>query len=140
MGFCWLLPQAQGGHPSRKRRVVTLERSKTEYSRPVNVTVQKLYFGDWTVENLPPDEGGSGDGSRRFGSGGRSGDRSGAYTRGASDRGAVRDLNGRPSSARSGGTRTGQPQAPQGDAGAGGADGHRRRRRRGRRGGSGTQS
>lgn len=44
----------QGG--GRKRRVVTLERSKNEYSRPVNVTVQKLYFGDWTVENLRDDE------------------------------------------------------------------------------------
>ncbi|GEM45351.1 hypothetical protein DC3_09860 [Deinococcus cellulosilyticus NBRC 106333 = KACC 11606] len=46
----------QGGQGGRKRRVVTLERSKNEYSRPVNVTVQKLYFGDWTVENLRDDE------------------------------------------------------------------------------------
>lgn len=44
------------GQGGRKRRVVTLERSKNEYSRPVNVTVQKLYFGDWTVENLREDE------------------------------------------------------------------------------------
>lgn len=52
-------PAAQShnsGQGGRKRRVVTLERSKNEYSRPVNVTVQKLYFGDWTVENLREDE------------------------------------------------------------------------------------
>ncbi|WP_245576143.1 ribonuclease R [Deinococcus murrayi] len=137
----------QGGQSGGRggRRVITLERPRNEHLRPVNITVQRMYFGDWTVENLPPDEGGHGDGGRRFGADGRPGDRSGgrgAYTRGASDRGAVRDLNGRSSSARSGAARAGQPQAPQGDAGAGGGggDGHRRRRRRGRRGGSGTQS
>ncbi|MPY66813.1 ribonuclease R [Deinococcus sp. SDU3-2] len=128
------------------RRVITLERPRNEHLRPVNITVQRMYFGDWTVENLPPDEGSHGEGGRsggrRFGQDGRGGDRGGrgpAYSRGANDRGAVRDLNGRPGSGPRGGTpRSSQPQAQPQQADAGG-DANRRRRRRGRRGGNGPQ-
>ncbi|MDL2345650.1 ribonuclease R, partial [Deinococcus sp. MIMF12] len=74
------------------RRVITLERPRNEHLRPVNITVQRMYFGDWTVENLPPDEGGQGEGGRsggrRFGQDGRGGDRGGrgpGYSRGSSD-------------------------------------------------------
>lgn len=128
------------------RRVITLERPRNEHLRPVNITVQRMYFGDWTVENLPPDEGGQGEGGRsggrRFGQDGRGGDRGGrgpAYSRGANDRGAVRDLNGRSGGGPRGGTpRSSQAQAQPQQTDAGG-DANRRRRRRGRRGGNGPQ-
>ncbi|GBF05178.1 ribonuclease R [Deinococcus aerius] len=134
----------QGG--GYKRRVITLERPRNEHLRPVNITVQRMYFGDWTVDNMPPEEGQGGDrGGRGFGREGRNGnDRGGrgqGFSRGGSDRGAVRDLNGR-----QGGNRP--PRAPQAaqapaqpDSGQGGdADAKRRRRRRGRRGnGNGPQ-
>ncbi|WP_019588147.1 ribonuclease R [Deinococcus apachensis] len=134
----------QGG--GYKRRVITLERPRNEHLRPVNITVQRMYFGDWTVDNMPPEEGQGGDrGGRGFGRDGRGGsDRGGrgqGFSRGGNDRGAVRDLNGR-----QGGNRA--PRAPQAaqapaqtDGGQGGdADAKRRRRRRGRRGnGNGSQ-
>ena len=44
---------AQGGG---RRRIITLERPRNEHIRPVNITVQRMYFGDWTVDNLS-DEG-----------------------------------------------------------------------------------
>jgi len=54
-----------GSHSSSqsgsKRRIVTLERTRPEYSRPVNVTVQRVYFGDWDGSNLKADEEGRGD-------------------------------------------------------------------------------
>lgn len=152
-------PRQGGQSGGRARRVITLERPRNEHLRPVNITVQRMYFGDWTVENLPPDDGqgeGGRGGGRRFDRPGRGGsDRSGSdrggrgpgYSRGASDRGAVRDLNGRPGgqgSGSQGGSRAPRAQAaaPQAQAAsgdAGDADAKRRRRRRGRRGSNGTQ-
>ncbi|MFC6801331.1 hypothetical protein ACFQDE_05935 [Deinococcus caeni] len=41
----------------RSRRVITLERPRNEHLRPVNITVQRMYFGDWTLENMPSEEG-----------------------------------------------------------------------------------
>ncbi len=129
------------------RRVVTLERPRNEHLRPVNITVQRMYFGDWTLENMPPEDG-EGGGRRDFGRGGRSNDRGGdrgsgargarGHTRGGNDRGAVQRPNGRPQ-----GQRPAQAQAAPGNAGAPaqasaaqGDDAKRRRRRRGRRGGN----
>lgn len=133
----------------RSRRVITLERPRNEHLRPVNITVQRMYFGDWTLENMPPEDGQGGrSGGRPPGRGERAGERGAgggrSFTRGGSDRGAVQRVNGR--------------QGPQGGRGAQGAqresvtaqvpetaatgsadDAKRRRRRRGRRGnGSGT--
>ncbi|SMB95025.1 ribonuclease R [Deinococcus hopiensis] len=137
-------PQNGGQRP---RRVITLERPRNEHLRPVNITVQRMYFGDWTVENMPPDDG-QGEGGRPPRSFDRGFDRSGGgrspgqrYSRGGSDRGAVRDLNGRPDGGRS--ERSEPPRqdpVPQ-DGGAAGndADAKRRRRRRGRRSGNGPQ-
>lgn len=45
--------RSSGGY---RRRVVTLDRPRNEHLRPVNVTVQRMYFGDWTMENMPPEE------------------------------------------------------------------------------------
>ena len=59
---------SQGGS---KRRIVTLERTRPEYSRPVNVTVQRVYFGDWNGSNLKADEEGRGDYRRGANSGAR---------------------------------------------------------------------
>ncbi|MBB5234973.1 ribonuclease R [Deinococcus budaensis] len=143
-------PRQGGQSGGRARRVITLERPRNEHLRPVNITVQRMYFGDWTVENLPPDdgqgEGGGRGGSRRFdrperGASDR-GNRAPGYSRGASDRGAVRDLNGRPGG--QGGSRppraqTAAPQPQAAPADTGDADAKRRRRRRGRRGSNGPQ-
>ncbi len=41
----------------QKRRVITLDRPRNEHNRPVAVTVQRMYFGDWSADNLPEDEG-----------------------------------------------------------------------------------
>lgn len=132
----------RGGNP---RRVITLERPRNEHLRPVNITVQRMYFGDWTIENMPPEESQDGRGDRyprpdRGGSerGGR------GYSRGANDRGAVRNLNGAPAGEQ---PRQAPPAprpqapvqaAPDASADAGGDDAKRRRRRRGRRGGNGS--
>ncbi|MEF2276763.1 ribonuclease R [Deinococcus sp. YIM 134068] len=131
-----LRPSTQGG--GYKRRVVTLERPRNEHLRPVNITVQRMYFGDWTVENMPPDEGPGGGGGRGGRSFERGSDRGGGgrgpgFSRGGSDRGAVSSLNGRPQA--QGGNRAPRPQT-QADT-SGGGDANRRRRRRGRRGGNG---
>ncbi|WP_272976136.1 ribonuclease R [Deinococcus geothermalis] len=123
-----------------KRRVITLERPRNEHLRPVNITVQRMYFGDWTVDNMPPEDGQHG--GRGFDRSDRGG-RGPGFSRGGNDRGAVRDLNGR-----QGGSRQVRPSAPppqvtsQADAAQPGndTDGKRRRRRRGRRGGNGNSS
>lgn len=47
-----------------RRRVVTLERPRNEHLRPVNITVQRMYFGDWTLDHLPPEDGQSSGGFR----------------------------------------------------------------------------
>jgi ribonuclease R len=40
-----------------RRRVVVLDgKMHGEYSRPVKVTARKLYFGEWTRDNMEPDE------------------------------------------------------------------------------------
>ncbi len=49
-----------GGGPAPRRgarRVVTLERPRNEHLRPVNITVQRMYFGDWTLDNMPAEDG-----------------------------------------------------------------------------------
>lgn len=118
------------------RRVITLERPRNEHLRPVNVTVQRIYFGDWSLENMPPEEpqgrrdGGRGDGGRSDRAASARGGR--GYTRGANDRGAVQRVNGRQGEGQN------QPQAQPSQAPATASEGSRnnRRRRRGRRSGS----
>lgn len=141
-----------GGRP---RRVITLERPRNEHLRPVNITVQRMYFGDWTLDHMPPEEtqGGRSSGGRSFERGGgserASSERGGrGYTRGGNDRGAVQRVNGRQQStprpqqaaapqaqaaapAQAASVQSAQAQAAQAD------DAKRRRRRRGRRGGNG---
>ncbi|THF69038.1 ribonuclease R [Deinococcus sp. Arct2-2] len=143
---------AGGGRP---RRVITLERPRNEHLRPVNITVQRMYFGDWTLDHMPPEEtqGGRSSGGRSFERGGgserASSERGGrGYTRGSNDRGAVQRVNGRQQStprpqqaaapqaqaaapAQAASVQSAQAQAAQAD------DAKRRRRRRGRRGGNG---
>ncbi|MFK7604025.1 ribonuclease R [Deinococcus sp. SM5_A1] len=150
------------------RRVVTLERPRNEHLRPVNITVQRMYFGDWTLENMPPDDGNDGGGRRDFNRGGRgvqergSNNRGSAsrgergHTRGGSDRGAVQRPNGRPQGQRGGQSNSQGGSNPQGQAAAPAQaqtaapqpaqasaaqsdDAKRRRRRRGRRGTGGTE-
>ena len=88
---------SQGGHSGEfssghsstqggtKRRIVTLERTRPEYSRPVNVTVQRVYFGDWNGSNLKADENERGDYRR----GGNSGPRADRGFQGRPPRGGV---------------------------------------------------
>ncbi len=48
-----------------RRRVVVLDgKMHGEYSRPVKVTARKLYFGEWTRDNMEADERGAGSESR----------------------------------------------------------------------------
>ncbi|WP_199084216.1 ribonuclease R [Deinococcus sp. UR1] len=134
----------------RARRVITLERPRNEHLRPVNITVQRMYFGDWTLENMPPEEGQGGrSGGRPPGRGERAGERGAGggrgFTRGGSDRGAVQRVNGRQGPQGGRGAQNTQresvtAQVPETAAAPGNADdAKRRRRRRGRRGnGSGT--
>lgn len=134
----------------RARRVITLERPRNEHLRPVNITVQRMYFGDWTLENMPPEEGQGGrSGGRPPGRGERAGERGAGggrgFTRGGSDRGAVQRVNGRQGPQGGRGAQNTQresvtAQVPETAAATGNADdAKRRRRRRGRRGnGSGT--
>lgn len=134
----------------RARRVITLERPRNEHLRPVNITVQRMYFGDWTMENMPPEEGQGGrSGGRPPGRGERAGERGAGggrgFTRGGSDRGAVQRVNGRQGPQGGRGAQNTQresvtAQVPETAAATGNADdAKRRRRRRGRRGnGSGT--
>ncbi|MDV6374696.1 ribonuclease R [Deinococcus arenicola] len=150
------------------RRVITLERPRNEHLRPVNITVQRMYFGDWTLENMPADDGNDGGGRRDFNRGGRGVQERGSnnrgtaargergHTRGGSDRGAVQRPNGRPqgqrqsqSNSQGGGTQQGQAAQPAqvqaaasqpAGVDAAQSDDKRRRRRRGRRGtGTGTE-
>ncbi len=121
---------AQGG--GNRRRIVTLDRPRNEHARPVNVTVHRMYFGDWSLDNMPTedDDRNSGGGNYRGG----------------------RPSGGRPQAqaARTGGPRPQQGQAPQRQASApapapsaaAGSDADankRRRRRRGRRKGNGSE-
>ena len=140
----------------QRRRIVTLERARNEHLRPVNITVQRMYFGDWSIENMPPDDAQQG---------GR--DRGGNFSRdrgGARDRGGFRDNRDRQDRGERGGqerpargparqvsARPAQPvreraseapvpsvqAAPSSGAEPGGDNDaqRRRRRRRGRRGG-----
>ncbi len=121
-----------------RRRVVTLDRPRNEHLRPVNVTVQRMYFGDWTLDNMPPEEGqGRDSGSSRSNQPtfrGRS-QSSGQVQRGNQSRSERprNDAQGqrpRPAAA--------QASAPAPSAESSAADeARRRRRRRGRRGGNG---
>ncbi|WP_245895909.1 ribonuclease R [Deinococcus irradiatisoli] len=134
--------RASGGF---RRRVVTLDRPRNEHLRPVNVTVQRMYFGDWTLDNMPPEEGQGGQDSPRQQGGtfrGRSAPASGP-------RGGERPRSGGQGNAQ--GRRPQQaarPQQPQSEVPAASApgesaasdDARRRRRRRGRRGGNGPSS
>ncbi|MBB6097594.1 ribonuclease R [Deinobacterium chartae] len=47
---------AQSRASSGPRRIVTLERPRNEHARPVNVTVQRMYFGDWNLSHLEEQE------------------------------------------------------------------------------------
>jgi ribonuclease R len=48
-----------------RRRVVVLDgKMHGEYSRPVKVTARKLYFGEWTRDNMETDERGAGSENR----------------------------------------------------------------------------
>ncbi len=145
---------ATSGPRRGARRVVTLERPRNEHLRPVNITVQRMYFGDWTLENMPPEDGNDGGGRRDFNRGGRGvqergGNHRGSaargergHTRGGNDRGAVGRPNGRPQGQRQAAPQPGQaqsaaPQPEQSGAASSSAqsdDAKRRRRRRGRRG------
>ena len=53
-------PRAAERGGGQKRRVITLDRPRNEHNRPVAVTVQRMYFGDWSTDNLREDEGGAG--------------------------------------------------------------------------------
>ncbi|GAA4017789.1 ribonuclease R [Deinococcus rubellus] len=121
-----------------RRRVVTLDRPRNEHLRPVNVTVQRMYFGDWTLDNMPPEEG--------------PGRESGNYRsnqptfRGRSQNSGQAQRGGQGRSERPRGEAQGQrprPAAPQAAAPAPSAESsaadeaRHRRRRRGRRGGNG---
>ena len=133
-------PRSAGGY---RRRVITLDRPRNEHLRPVNVTVQRMYFGDWTIENMPPDEGqGAGGGQYRSGGTFRgrgpqtsSGPRGMDRPRGDSNRSG----NGQGHSQQSSRSQAAAASAPSGEkpASSEADDARRRRRRRGRRGGSG---
>ncbi|MFC3831537.1 MULTISPECIES: ribonuclease R [Deinococcus] len=138
----------QGGSGGGRgtRRVVTLERPRNEHLRPVNITVQRMYFGDWTLDNMPPEDPQGGGGRTGGGRPGGTMERGRGYTRGGNDRGAhERGAGSRGGgSGRSGGQA--QPAAPRAQASSapapaqatsGDEGGKRRRRRRGRRSGSG---
>lgn len=150
-------PSSTGSSYRRERRVVTLERPRNEHLRPVNITVQRMYFGDWTLENMPSeDEAVRGRGgqdytrSERTSSIERTG--RGGYSRGANDKGAVQRVNGPSSNPANGNSNGTSNNATNGNRAAAVApaaasssisqseEERRRRRRRGRRGptGSGT--
>ncbi|WP_425147707.1 ribonuclease R [Deinococcus sp.] len=136
---------AQGGG---KRRIVTLDRPRNEHLRPVNVTVQRMYFGDWTLDNMPPEES---QGPGQYRSGGSFRDGRGAQAGGGqssyrNERPAGRPQQGRSESraprqqAQAASAVSSAPvtAAPVGDDGSDASK--RRRRRRGRRGGNGSAS
>ena len=137
-----------GAGPGGKRRIVTLDRPRNEHLRPVNVTVQRMYFGDWTLDNMPPEEA-QGGGNYRSSSSGTS------FRGGRSQQNSFRSPE-RPAGGRTQGSQQGRstenraprPQvqaapavsapAPSGSADDGSDASKRRRRRRGRRGGNGS--
>ncbi len=139
-----------GGLGGGKRRIITLDRPRNEHLRPVNVTVQRMYFGDWTLDNMPPEDGQSGGSYQRGGA-------SGGLRGGRPQQGDARSAE-RPAGRAQGGQRGGQGRGQEGraprqqaapaqasvavTASSEGADGgdasKRRRRRRGRRGGNGA--
>ncbi|WP_444542424.1 ribonuclease R [Deinococcus knuensis] len=132
---------SMGGRGSR--RVITLERPRNEHLRPVNITVQRMYFGDWTLENMPPEDSQGGRGGRPAGRGDRAAergaDRGRSFTRGGSDRGAVQRASGRQGPQGGRGAQNTQresvtAQVPDTAATGNADDAKRRRRRRGRRG------
>ncbi len=147
-----------GGLGGGKHRIITLDRPRNEHLRPVNVTVQRMYFGDWTLDNMPPEDGQGGGNYQR--SGGGSGGFRGGRPQQGSARSSERQTGERQTSERTGGSadraqsgqpRDGQSRAPRQQAapaqtsvtvsseGADSADASkRRRRRRGRRGGNGA--
>ncbi|WP_407539402.1 ribonuclease R [Deinococcus radiomollis] len=136
-----------------KRRIVTLDRPRNEHLRPVNVTVQRMYFGDWTLENMPPEDGQGGGNFRGNGGSGSSfrggrpqqGGRTGSERpsgRSQGQSGAGRSSEGRSQESRAPRqqvTVTPQTTATAAVAGAESSEdaNKRRRRRRGRRGGNG---
>ncbi|WP_291423466.1 ribonuclease R [Deinococcus sp.] len=94
----------RGRSAGGSRRVITLERPRNEHLRPVNITVQRMYFGDWSLDNMPPEEGPSqARGGRERGynrqerseRGGQISGTARSQTRGGSDRPAVQNPNGR---------------------------------------------
>lgn len=127
---------------SGPRRVITLERPRNEHLRPVNITVQRMYFGDWSTDNMPEDDGYSGPRAGRergYDRGERRGDGRG-YTRGGNDRGAVSGGGRPPQNARASAPRPApaaasgeRPQAAASAPSEGQGEANRRRRRRGRR-------
>lgn len=133
-----------GGHG--RRRVITLERPRSEHLRPVNITVQRMYFGDWNVSHMPEDEGGQGSGGRsgrgynaRGGSGaGRSGNRSQSGAGRSSE--AQRRPEVRPAEQRQDAQARSESAAPsEHGVGNGESDRRRRNRRRRRTGAEGVQ-
>nr|WP_245745509.1 ribonuclease R [Deinococcus reticulitermitis] len=121
------------------KRVITLERPRNEHLRPVNITVQRMYFGDWTTDHMPAEEGSSAARAGRergYTRGERRGEGRG-YTRGGNDRSAVRSPAGaqtRPPAPAAPVSAPPQTQAQVQTLDAPGEDAKRRRRRRGRRG------
>ncbi|UBV41927.1 ribonuclease R [Deinococcus taeanensis] len=131
------------------RRVITLERPRNEHLRPVNITVQRMYFGDWTLENMPPEDaqGSGGRGPRPMNrERGAGAERGRGFTRGGNDRGAVQRVNGRQTAGGRDGGRapagavreTPRDVTPAVTSDAASEDAKRRRRRRGRRGNGGN--
>ncbi|RTR26691.1 ribonuclease R [Deinococcus radiophilus] len=113
----------RAGNGGGRRRVITLERPRNEHLRPVNITVQRMYFGDWTVENMPEEGHGPQDGGRP--------DR-GGYSRGQHSGGN----RGRQAQGGPGGRGRSGPGQPQGQ---GQGEGDKRRRRSRRRRSEGQQ-
>jgi len=138
--------QRSSSFSGSKRRIVTLDRPRNEHLRPVNVTVQRMYFGDWTLENMPPEDGQSG-GNFRSGSSFRSGrpqqngPRSSERPAGRSQGQSVqRSQESRPPRQQAqAAVQTSAPMAAAvpADGGDNSDASKRRRRRRGRRGGNG---
>ena len=129
-----------------KRRIVTLDRPRNEHLRPVNVTVQRMYFGDWTLDNMPPEDSQGGGNYRSSGSntsfrGGRSQQnnfRSGerpAAGRSQNQGRSSENRAPRQQAAAAPATVSVAAAAPATDEGSDASK--RRRRRRGRRGGTG---
>lgn len=117
-------PRGERAPGGRSRRVITLDRPRNEHNRPVAVTVQRMYFGDWSMENLREDEGQGG---------GQSG------YRGRPNGGRPQGQQGRPQGqqGQSGQQQPAQAQ-PQSQGAPSGDAGNRRRRRRRRGNGKST--